>query len=228
MPDTSTDDLRHLHPARLIWSRPADARRTDLERYVSDVYATAYGARLQHFHDLLMGLVDGRDELMGVIGVTLASARPYLFVEQYLDAPIEDIVAHATRRACTRDEIVEVGNLASRRPGTGPWLVSTLAHALDEEGRRFAVFAATTALRNGFLRLGVASWDLGPAEGARLGDERTRWGRYYETLPRVLVMDVAGMCRAAAADDRLVRRLSGVWSTAREAGRVRAGERASA
>lgn len=208
------DHPRRIQPTRLVWRLPGDEGRPELERHVADVYRVAYGASLRHFHRALMAVLDDAGELMGVIGATVAERGTRLFVEQYLDEPVERVVSRVAGDVCPRESVAEVGNLASGRPGTGIILISTMARALMALGCRHAVFAATSALRNRFERMGVTSFDAGPADGRRLGAALAEWGTYYETQPRVLVMDTESMVDASARDTQLAQRMSAVWRAA--------------
>ncbi|MBM3985949.1 MAG: hypothetical protein FJ296_09735, partial [Planctomycetes bacterium] len=123
-----------------------DPGRGELEAYVADVYAEAYGARVQHFLPLLVGLRDDEGRLAGVIGARPARAAGPLFLEPYLDVPAEEALGARLGMAIPRWALVEVGNLASDRSGGGRLLVGTLAHLLDGLGTPLAIFTATQPL----------------------------------------------------------------------------------
>jgi len=101
------DSALQLHPP----ARPE--RRRALEDFIRARFAEHYGARVRHFMPELLGLeaVDG--ELHGALGCRRAGEQP-LFLERYLDLPIEDALAQRYRCAVDRADIVEVGNFAAR------------------------------------------------------------------------------------------------------------------
>ena len=204
--------IKAPHHARLRGPRQAGRQR--LERCVAQVYEQVHGARIEHFHESLLGLEDRFGGLLGVIGHTHADTGP-LFLETYLDEPIEARLAARQGQGIRRSCLAEVGNLSALQPGTAAALVSTLAQVLEQRGVHFAVFTATAATRRVFERLGAQLTDLGPADGSRLGSEEAEWGRYYDCQPRVAAMDIPQLCAWCEANPRLRRRLSPLWANAR-------------
>lgn len=206
----------HLLPAplRLLCARAGDEHRHALAALVRDVYAAAYGARVRHFHELLLGLADGEGRLLGAIGATETRSQEPLFLEAYLDEPVQVLLSRALGRTVGREQLVEVGNLSATRPGLGAALLSTLAVHLRARARAFAVFTATAALRRTFARLAVPVHDLAAADGRRLGAALADWGTYYDTDPRVVAVDVAATCEAALGHPELALPLAPVWADA--------------
>lgn len=91
-----------------------------------------------------------------------------------------------------RQDITEVCSLATRRPGHARLLIERLTHHLHHGRQRWVVFTAVARLRNAFARLGLEPVALAPADPARLGPARSRWGSYYDESPLVMAGDVAG------------------------------------
>lgn len=158
--------------------------RRRLEQCVADVFRVRYRAEVTAFLPRLLGALDAASAPVAVVGTRRAD-EGRLFVEAYLDAPVERALSDALGERVARDRVAEVGNLAARSRGTGERLVVSLARILNEEGIDWAVFAGTSALIRRFERLGYRPVDLGVADAARLGAARTEWGAYYETAPRV-------------------------------------------
>lgn len=142
----------------------------------------------------LFGLESPDGALHAAVGCRSASEEP-LFLERYLANGIE----HAIRERCatrvSRPEIVEVGNLATHRPATARLLIVELTRVLSAQGFRWVAFTATPSLLNSFVRLGLAPTLIGPADPARLGDERCDWGSYYDSRPQVVVGEILQGCR---------------------------------
>lgn len=166
-----------------------------------DRFDRQFGARITHFLPVLLGLVDGDDQVLGVVGTTPGAdaGGGRWFCEQYLDAPVEQVLSAALARPVERSRLAEVGNLAAERPGAGRLLLGSLAAWLDGAGCEFAVFTATRPLRALFRRLRIPLVELGAADPARLGDAAQAWGRYYEGDPCVVaaaLTDVRAACSA--------------------------------
>lgn len=193
---------RRLSPHHVRFSEPrGDAGlRLRQSRLVRRVYAEAYGAQLDTMMPWLLSLHGPDDTLAGVVGARPAACGP-LFLESYLDVPIETALAAAAGEPVWRDTLVEVGNLAAAEAGVGRLLIASLASLIEGTGGRWAVFTATSELRALFARLGVELVDIAPADGARLGRELVRWGSYYETAPRVSAARIDDV-RAACDSDR--------------------------
>lgn len=192
--------------------------RLALERFVHDCFADVFGADVARYLPGLMGIEDGRGDLLGVIGWRPAARGP-LYLEHYLPAPIESTISALCGAPVARASIVEVGNLATALKGGNRSLVTTLAHHLRARGHEWVACTATRPLRNSFLRMGVGFLDAGPALPTDVPDGET-WGAYYEAEPRVLAVALAPMLAAVAGDGNLSVSHAGLWQQAREAARA--------
>jgi hypothetical protein len=177
--------------------------RAAAEQRVREVFLARYGAHVQQFAPVLVGLHDGEDRLLAVAGYRPADTGP-LFLERYLSQPIQSLLADGSAPAPGRQRIVEVGHLAALQAGEGRALIARLGPMLLDSGFDWVVCTLTQELRSLFLRLGVATRALGVADPAVLPpDEAAAWGTYYDHRPVVL----AGSLQAAR--QRLQAR--GVW-----------------
>lgn len=165
--------------------------RDAAEAFIHSHYAQAYGADVRHFLPRLMVLHAADGELLATLGFRRAR-NERLFLEQYLDTPLETQLALKLGYYCQRYEMVEVGNLATKKPGGARWLIAALTAYLKAAGYEWAVFTAVRQLRNAFARLNVELVPLGPADKSRLDmQEQILWGKYYETDPQVVVASVS-------------------------------------
>lgn len=106
-----------------------------------------------------------------------------LFLERYLDAPVEQCVSLALSRPVARANIIEIGSLAADDAFAMVDLWATAANDLGG-ACEVAVATLTAPLRRMFTRMGVSLHALAPASRERSGDAQT-WGRYYESDPLV-------------------------------------------
>jgi hypothetical protein len=197
-------------------------RREEVEQFIRARFSEAWGARVHHFLPRLMSLRDDDGRLLGALGLRPAPGSR-LFLEHYLDRPVEQALAAAAGQPVARTGLVEVGNLAVAAPGGGRWLITALTAYLHAAGASWAVFTCGPALRNAFLRLGVVLVDLGGADPASLPPgEADRWGRYYEQGPRVMAARVSQAHAALNALGETRRRLGPLWRRAGQAGRLAA------
>ncbi len=209
---------RLLHAERLPTGRPAatgcsaattfelfehlGADRALAEQFISRRFDESFNARVEAFMPRLFGMYDAEGNLRGALG--LRSARHRLFVEHYLDQPIERAIARRMACAVDRSSIVEVGHLSGTFPGAMRTMIWLLIERLHREGFEWVAFTGTTALRNAFRRNGLFPVDIELAAIERLPhDARAAWGSYYDHLPRVFVGRIRdGVQRMLQADVR--------------------------
>ena len=170
--------------ASLWLAQAGDAQRAAFERFIRQRFDEAHGARISSFMPDLFGLHDARQQLSAVCGARVAVEQP-LFLEQYLVAPVEQTIARLAERPVVRDEIVEVGNLASISAGSARMIIVIMTCLLARRGLQWVVFTGAASLINSFHRLGLEPLRLCPADPAVLGEQRRDWGQYYEQRPQV-------------------------------------------
>lgn len=154
---------------------------------MAERFEHSHQARVKSFLPTLVGLEDRHGQLRCALGYRSA-AQERLFLEQYLDLPIEQAIQSSGSRsaAVRRDEIVEVGNLAGRGCRAAVYLVSQIPRYLLARGFRWIAFTSTDRVREILQGFNAPVLDLGPADPARLDGGAADWGRYYEAHPRVL------------------------------------------
>lgn len=164
---------------------PADPGRAAVEAFIRGVFRERYRADVRQFAPVLVGLRDADGALVAAAGFRAADAGP-LFLERYLDVPVESLLPGEACGRPRRERIVEVAHLAAVRAGAGRCLIGLLGLHLAARGFEWAVSTLTEELRLLFLRLGIAPLALGVADPAVLGDEAAHWGSYYDHRPVVL------------------------------------------
>jgi hypothetical protein len=169
---------------RLASVEPASAERPELEGYVRAAFQRKHDATVTSFLPTLLSFRDTAGALRGVVGLRGAGDRG-LYLEQYLDQPVEAAITTASGRAVRRSQVVEVGNLAGANCRTAMRMVAQLPAHLLRHDFQWIVFTATSAVREILLGFGAPLIELARAEGARVVDGADQWGRYYETDPRV-------------------------------------------
>ena len=171
--------------AQLRVCGPADPGRAELETFIQRVFSQRYGAVVDEFAPVLVGLYDPIEGLVAAAGYRGAASGP-LFLERYLAAPVEAQLAASAASPLGREAIVEVAHLAASRAGEGRRLIALLGQHLALQGFEWVVSTLTAELRHLFVRLGVTPLALGAADPQRLGEQAARWGSYYEHQPVVL------------------------------------------
>jgi len=166
-------------------------RRSEAEHFIRQVFCRHHGAFVRSFAPNLL-LLEEQRRVIAAAGWRGANEEP-LFLERYLDEPIDVLMERLTGLRLPRERLVEVGHLASNKPGGSVQVILSLARHLGQSGYEWVVFTATGELVRIFTKLGLPLLALAKADPARLGEQARDWGSYYDTRPVV----VAGRIRLA-------------------------------
>ena len=191
-----------LTPSIVSITETFEPERKRVEAFIASVFSMNYKAVIKQHYPTLMSIRDGGDTILGALGFRRAD-KDRLFLEQYLDAPVEVEMSRVLGAEIRRDGIIEIGNLASRGAGAAIFLIPALMAYLKQQGFRHVAFTATAGLYDYFRAIGVGPVIVAAADQEQLPDGGASWGSYYDTSPHVIAGDV----RFAA--DRL-RRFLGV------------------
>ncbi len=162
--------------------------RNQLEQAIARKFHSAFGAQISQFLPNLLRLkISG--ELGAVAGVRTARSDT-LFLEQYIDRPVQQIVAQAYATPVDRDQVVEIGNLAANLHGSSYVLFAVLATVLNQAGFRWVTCTATPRVEAMLTRMQFSYRTICSADAARLDDGSADWGQYYESRPSVIVGDL--------------------------------------
>jgi hypothetical protein len=162
--------------------------RQEVEAFIHAVFKVTYGANVTEFMPTLVALRDESGVLMAAFGMRSA-AEEKLFLEQYLDVPIEELLTAQLGKPITRNEITCIGNLAVSNPrNAGVLIAHVIQHSLDI-GIEWCVATAHHSLQNGLIKGGRDVYPLHLADKARLPTaEQAVWGSYYDQMPQVVAI----------------------------------------
>lgn len=178
-------------PVRAAHVGVESPRRQEAESFIRNVFHRHHEAYVRAFAPNLL-LLEQQERVIAAVGWRGADQEP-LFLEHYLDEPVEILMERLTGQVFSRERVVEVGHLASEKPGGSVQVIVSLARHLAREGYEWVVFTATRELVRIFTKLGLPLLALAKADPARLGAQAGDWGRYYDAQPIV----VAGPIRLA-------------------------------
>ena len=156
-------------------------------RFVRQRFARHHGANIQQLLPWQCTLRDEQGQLLASAGLNPAGSGP-LFLEHYLESPVEQQLAARLQQPVVRDDILEVGNLAAW-DGHARLLILALIQYLAEQRYRYVVFTATDQVRALFRALGLKPQYLQTASRERIPHPEL-WGRYYEHDPQVVAGDI--------------------------------------
>ena len=164
---------------------PDSPRRQEAQDFIKRIFSDRYNAQVTTFTPNLM-VLEQRGAIVAAAGWRSAQEAP-LFLERYLDEPIEQAMAHLAPCPIGRHRIVEVGHLAAQKPGSSLFLFRALASHLHAEGFEWVASTATQELIGLFAKLGLPPLALAAANPERLNGQADHWGSYYDTQPIVAV-----------------------------------------
>jgi hypothetical protein len=145
-------------------------------------YREVHGASLPPTFDKFMA--GGTDQVStAALGYRWAS-NGTLYLEAYLDDPVEVVASRALDRLVLREDIVELGNLAA---ANGMAMVQLWGRAANDLGSssQIAVATLTASVRAMFARIRLPIVELACATPCAVGAEAGQWGSYYRNDPRV-------------------------------------------
>ncbi|WP_240221496.1 thermostable hemolysin [Rheinheimera hassiensis] len=179
---------------------PDQPQRSSLQQFIQQGFATNYQANVQHFMPNLLG-VSRNGQWQAVLGLRSAAKTP-LFIEQYLPDAVEQLLATHGLSA-ERHQLIEIGHLYASNRQSLLQLFVLMAYALDQLNYRYLLCAATTQVRGILSRHGIELTELAEAKADALGEQAASWGTYYDTNPKVCVMDLAAVTRLIHREEKL-------------------------
>jgi hypothetical protein len=206
-------------PTRIQTNPPGSKQRIVAEQFVHTCFKRYYQADVHYFMPMLLSLSDEQGYLQAVLGFRHANDTP-LFLENYLDQPVEQLLASRIHAPVDRSRLLEVGNLAVSASGGGRWLITALTAYLSTKHCEWVLFTIGPLLQNVFSRLGLELIDLAEARKDRLPvEEQAAWGSYYDQKPRVMAGNIAQGYTALLALCEQQGDLKNLWQQALAAGR---------
>lgn len=194
--ETASAGSRPNALARLFNPAPAFAmvsathdRRSELQGYIAAKFDKDHNARISSFMPYLLAMTCG-GSFSAAVGIRPAAGHR-LFVETYLDQPVEDYVSTIAGHDTRRDSIVEIGNLVSTQGGASQLVFIMLTAVLFEARYQWVAFTATAQVEHLLKKLDFTCHALCAADPSRLGEGAAQWGTYYDNNPQVMIINVA-------------------------------------
>ena len=189
--DLCTFDKQKRYTIHQITAHTLDEHhpdRAEVEAFIYQVFYGAYGAKVKNFMPTLIALRDEKAQLMAAFGMRQAKNNS-LFLEQYLDEPIETVISNSLNQVIKREDITEIGNLAVNNPrNAGILIAHVIQHSIDA-GVKWCVATAHQTLQNGLRKGGCDVFPIHSVDPIRLpASVRADWGSYYKNKPQVIAV----------------------------------------
>ncbi|MGY0218362.1 thermostable hemolysin [Endozoicomonadaceae bacterium StTr2] len=170
-------------------SLQGDNDRQLLETLIYHNFMQYHQARIFRFMPVMIAAWKN-DQPVAVAGLDMACGfaeeRSGLFTETYLDIPAEQAIAREAARPVSRNQVIEIGNLASGNKEACRLLFVMLAELLYLAGFRWVICTVTPVVERQLRMMKFEPMLLGYADGSRLGEQQQNWGNYYDSSPRII------------------------------------------
>jgi hypothetical protein len=163
-----------------------DRMRSSVEDAIRAVYRDRYGARLACFPEVLVAEITPWGTIECAAGLRFGCHR--LFLEYYLDIPVELALERRFGRRIDRRRAVEVCHLVASAPKSSLPFVHRIVEYVESEDAEWAVFTATKPLRALLRKERLKMVELAPAQRVRVPNPAD-WGTYFEHDPRVMAVN---------------------------------------
>ncbi len=157
--------------------------RREAEALIQKVFLQQHQAEIHYFLPELLSLRCA-GSLTAALGMQSAS-HGALFLEQYLPEPIEQVLSAQTGQSVRREQILEIGNLVSVRPGSSLLLMVALSELIAASRFRWVTFTATSEVQSLLTKLHYQPLLLAAASADKL-QQPDSWGAYYQKQPKVM------------------------------------------
>jgi hypothetical protein len=164
---------------------PSDHLRARVEDEIRTTYWERFQARLTRLPRTLVASVSTSGIIECAAGVRFSEHD--FFSECYLDLPVEIALQHRFGLPVQRSRIIEVCNLAGRKPGRSQSFIASFIEFAESDEFDWVIFTATKSLRALLERGGLRMTQLARAERFRVANP-SDWGNYYEHDPRVMAV----------------------------------------
>lgn len=175
-------------PLTVHFSGRDAADRAEIEQFIRDIFFQVCGAKVRFFLPTLLSLRDQDGRLIAACGIRNAGTER-LYLENYMDKPVEQVLSEQLGSTVERSDIVEIGNYSVAEMGMSRQLISAIFDQLHATSKQWAVFTAVQVVRNALIKSDIIPLALCDADIKRLPpEEQFEWGSYYEQKPQVMAV----------------------------------------
>lgn len=161
----------------------------EIKAFISDIFYRFYKAKIKVGFPHLLSVMGVDKTILAAVGFRSAGESE-LFLEQYLDDRVENIIFKITGEKISRSQIVEIGSLASDKKGMARFLYIAIATYVYSKNYRYVVATGTEFLQKYFKKAGLKPIILCAAKQEKLRNKDVDWGSYYNSNPKVMLLNV--------------------------------------
>lgn len=185
-----------------LWGPGAPDRQL-IEDFITLAFEREFGASIEVNYPILIGLCDRAGRIRAGVGMRMASCEK-LFLEQYLDMPVEITLGQNLLHQVERNVVVELGSFASTGLNMSLYLLGAAAAYLATRGFEFGLVTATDKMNRLFKMFDFHTQVICRAQKHDLLNQAMNWGTYYSCDPKVIVGSIQ-QCLAAVLESDTIR-----------------------
>ncbi|CAM3844035.1 Thermostable hemolysin [Vibrio aerogenes CECT 7868] len=170
--------------------RAGDSSAKKAKDYISDIYLKNYQAKIKPKPDIIVSSFGiSNENILASAGISFGSDDKPFFSERYLEDSLTDKIRMATSQTIARNQIVEIGSLASDKPSAAADLINLLPLITWLMGNKAILCTTTRNLRKLFNHYDIPYVYLCDASPQKLSQhEREIWGTYYDQSPETVII----------------------------------------
>lgn len=182
----SIDTSREITPANsVLIAKHNHPKYQEIQAFIQKEYLKYFNAQISVDMPILVAYYES-GILVGAMGLRPA-VNNILFLEQYLEKPIEACVANLSGIPVKRNTILEVGNLALKDKQVASFVIPTFMSVVYEMKYTWCALSATNEIARLFENLGLKSSVLAMCDPTKIVQDDNDWGTYYSYEPKVIV-----------------------------------------
>jgi len=181
---------------KLIITKSGDDLHSEANALIKSEYYRHFNCQLKSLTSTNISLkVDNK--MVATTGYRSAG-QASLYLEQYLDQPIEQLISKNFGQPIDRCQIVEIGSFALGSDEYALPFMFQLAPLFSDLGYRWATCTVTRTIKRYLDKLGVDSIYLAKADPTRVIGGEDSWGTYYDHQPVVLAGNIQSVVEKIA------------------------------
>ncbi len=159
-----------------------------VEDYIYRSFKKKYSANVKYSFPYVLTL-NYKKRICAAAGIRLAESGP-LFLERYLQYPVEQETGMCFKTAVRRESIVELSNIISVWRGNNKLLLMLLIDLLHKVNREWLLLLSNREVEDALKKINFTTIRLSDISAKILNGEKEQWGSYFNDNSRIILCHV--------------------------------------